>query len=357
MDIKVVLFCGGKGTRMWPISKVGHPKQFDVLLGKQSFFRDSLERVLSGFSPKDIFISTGIGFKDIIKNQAGELPSENIIYEPEMRDNLGAVALAAATINYRFPDSVMVLLWGADHYVKKKKEFIKAIKLAAELAYKNEVIVHIDIKPSYPSVHNGWIKIGKKIKETKGFAVYEFVKQVEKPDLTKAKKFLHSGNYLIHTGYMAVKPSLLLQKYQKYAPSCYKQIKKISMSFGQNNYQEVLKREYAKIEKVSVDFGLFVKLPPGTQWEIPVDIGWIDLGTWELLYQGLAKDKNGNVVLGNVELLETKKSLIISKDKKIAGIIGLEEMIVVDTDQGLLVCPLAKASLVKQLYQKIYEKK
>lgn len=356
-NTKVVLFCGGRGTRMWPISKIGHPKQFDAILGEKSFFRQSINRVLKGFSAEDVFISTGQDFKKVILDQAPEIPEDNIILEPEMRDNLGAVALSTATINHRYPGSVMIILWGADHLVQKEERFIKALKKASQLAKENDVIVHIDMKPTYPSVHNGWIKIGKRIKTENGFDIYQFIKQVEKPNLATAKKFYKSGSYLIHSGYMATKPSLLLEKYKKHAPSCYKVIDTISKSMGTSNYQKVLKKEYQKIEKTSVDYGLFVKLKPGSQWELPVDIGWVDLGTWELLYQGLPKDKDGNVVLGKAELIETKNSLIFSRDKKVVGVIGLSNVVIVDTSQGLLVCPIDKAPFVKQLYKNLFEKK
>lgn len=356
INTKVVLFCGGKGTRMWPISKVGHPKQFDPILGKRSFFRQTVERVLKGFSSKDIFISTGRDFKEVILNQAPEIPQENIILEPEMRDTLGAVALAAATINYKFPDSIMVILWGADHLVQKEEKFIEALKKAVQLVYENEIIVHIDMRPTYPSVHNGWIKIGKKIRTEDGFEIYEFIKQVEKPDLPTAKKFFKSGQYLIHSGYMATKPSFLLKKYQKYAPQCFKHIKKIAAAFGTKEFDQVLKREYPKIEKTSVDYGVFVKLKPGSQWELPVDIGWVDLGTWELLYHGLPKDSRDNVVFGKVEMIDTKNCLIFSRDQKIVGAIGLSDMIIIDTPEGLLVCPRDQAPKVKQLYKNIFEK-
>lgn len=357
IPVKIVIFCGGRGTRMWPISNVGHPKQFDAILGKNSFFRQTVARVLKGFAPEDIFISTGVGFAEIIKNQAPEIPQQNYILEPAMRDNLGAVGLAAATIKHRFPQSVMILLWGADHMVKKEIEFIKALKKAAQLAAGNPLMVHIDMKPTYPSTDHGWIKIGKKIRTEDGFSIYEFIRQVEKPDLATAKKFFQSGAYLIHSGYMACQPSLLLSFYEKFAPECFQVIQKITACLGTSREKQVLEEEYVKIEKTSVDLGVFVKLPQGTQWEIPVDIGWVDMGSWDMLYKGLAKDENGNAVVGEVKCLQTKNSLIFSKDKKTTGVIGLEEMIVVDTLNGLLVCPRSKAAGVKQLYKEIYPEK
>ena len=354
--VKVLIMCGGKGTRMWPISNIGHPKQFESFLGKKSMFRQTIERTLKGYSADDIYIATSNTFGKFLKKQAPEVPSENFILEPAMRDNLGAIGLAAAVINHRHPDAVMVILWGADHVVRKEDKFLSAIKHATELAHQNEVIVHVDTPPTYPSVHNGWIEIGKHIKTVNGHKVYEFIRQVEKPKLEIAKKLFKSKNYLIHVGYMATKPSLLLSYYQKYAPKAYQIIENIKPSIDTSHFESTLKKEYPKFEKQSVDFGLFVKLPPKSQYELPVDMGWIDVGTWGLLYHGLDKDKNNNVVIGKAELLNTKNSLIISKDKAIVGTVDLDGMIVVDTDDGLLVCPLEQASKVKQLYQALYEK-
>ena len=181
---------------------------------------------------------------------------------------------------------------------------------------------------------------------------------MEKPDEATAKKFFADKSYLIHVGYMAFKPSLLLKYYSQYASQADKILQKISAAIDTPDYQKTLELEYPKFEKTSVDIGLFVKLPPKSQWELPVDMGWIDVGTWELLYQGLPKDKDGNVIIGQakVNLIDTRNSLIIGKDEGIVGVIGLEGMIVVDTTEGLLVCPLSQAPKVKELYSQLYEK-
>lgn len=356
-NVKVLILCGGKGTRMWPISNLSHPKQFESLLGSKSMFRQTIDRVLKGFSPKDLYIGTSANFGPFLREQATEVPKENFILEPAMRDNLGAVGLATSIIAKRHPDSVMIILWGADHIVQKEAEFLKAIKQAAQLAYDNRVIVHVDTPPSYPSVHNGWIKVGKVIKQVNGHKIYEFIRQVEKPNEETAKRFFESKDYLIHVGYMATRPQTLLDHYRQYAPDAMAILNRISPAIDTPEFKAVLKTEYPKFEKVSVDYGLFEKLPPKSQWELPVDMGWVDVGTWELLYHGLPKDKAGNVVFGKVQLLETKNSLIICKDEGVIGAVGLDGMIVVDTEDGLLVCPLAQAPKVKQLYAALYEKK
>lgn len=353
---KVLIMCGGQGTRMWPISNLKHPKQFEGLLGNKSMFRQTVDRVLKGFAPQDIYISTSVQFGQFLQEQAQEIPQENFILEPSMRDNLGAIGLAASVIHHRHPNSVMVILWGADHIVQNQAAFLSAIKAAAKLAFSHNLIVHIDTPPSYPSVHNGWIKIGKQVKSIKEYKVFEFIRQVEKPNESTAKEFFKSKDYLIHVGYMATRPVLLLQYYQQYAPDTYKILEKIQPSIDQPNFNAVLKKEYPKLEKISVDYGLFEKLPPKAQWELPVDMGWIDVGTWELLYHGLPKDKHGNVVIGKAKLLDCADCLVISKDEATVGVIGLREMIVIDTEEGLLVCPLNQAPKVKQLYQQLYAK-
>lgn len=351
---KVLIMCGGKGTRMWPISNLSHPKQFESLLGKTSMFRQTIDRVLKGFSARDIYIATSAKFGKFLRQQAPEVPEANFILEPAMRDNLGAVALATGIINRRHPDEVMVILWGADHIVQKEAEFLTAIKQAADLARDNNVIVHVDTPPAYPSVHNGWIKIGKVVKQVNGHKIYEFIRQVEKPNEATAKKFFRDNRYLIHVGYMATKPGLLLDLYRQYAPAAYAVVQKILPALDAPEFAAVLESEYPRFEKVSVDYGLFEKLPPKSQWELPVDMGWVDVGTWELLYHGLPKDKDGNVVFGQVKLLDTKNSLIICKDEGTIGVVGVEGMIVVDTEEGLLVCPLSQAPQVKQLYEALY---
>ena len=353
LEIKVLIMCGGKGTRMWPISNMAHPKQFESILGKKSMFRETVDRAIQGFGADNIYIATSAMYKEHIVKQAGEIPSANFIFEPAMRDNLGALGLASAIIHKRHPNAVMIILWGADHVVQNTGVFIKALTEAAKLASTNDVIVHVDTEASYPTVHNGWIEIDGKIKTVNGFDVFAFKRFVEKPDIKRAEQFYGSENYLIHVGYMATKPGLFLKYYEEYAPQTYAILSRIAKVIDTPKYQAVLKTEYPKFEKISVDYGLFEKLPPEKQWELTANFGWIDVGTWELLYHGLDKDDNGNVILGKANLIDTKNSLIIAKKDAVMGVIGLDGMIVVETDSGMLVCPLNKAPKVKDLYNSI----
>src|SRR3989344_4713276 len=189
-EFKIVLFCGGTGTRMWPASRKGKPKQFHLLVGKKSMFQQALDRIKKGFSIKDVFVITGRQYVGLVADQEPDLPLENIIIEPEMRDTLAAVGFAAAVLDKKFSNPIVASLWAADHLVKNDKEFIKALKSAYEFAKSTGKVVSIDVKPTYPNTHVGYIKIGKMIKKLDGLAVFEYVKQIEKPNLRQAKNFL-----------------------------------------------------------------------------------------------------------------------------------------------------------------------
>lgn len=354
-NTKVLIMCGGKGTRMWPISNIAHPKQFESILGERSMFRETLDRVFAGFDPKDVYIATSSAYHQQIKEQAKEIPIENFILEPAMRDNLGALGLATALINKRHPGAVMILLWGADHLVKKVDVFLDTLKKAAALAATSDKMILVDAWPTYPTVHNGWIQIGAKVDNVEGSDVYEFIRQVEKPSLEKAREFYASDKYLIHTGYLATKTAVMLGHYQTFSPHTYKIIDQIIQSVGTPSFQSVLETWYPKFDKLSVDYGLYEKLPPSSQLEMPSDFGWVDVGTWELLYHGLDKDANGNVVIGQAHLIDTKNCLVIGKSGH-TGVIGMRNAIVVETDEGMLVCDMDQAPKVKDLYNQLYEK-
>lgn len=354
--VRAVIFCGGYGTRMWPMSRQSFPKQFQPILGKKSFFQQTLQRIKLGFKPEDIFLSTSEDQVKFVRAQAKEIPTRNIIAEPERRDTLGAVAYATAFLDHHYPDSLMAVVWGADHIIRKEKKFIRALKAAARICQQKDVIVKVDTKTDYVSDSFGWVKIGKKIGQIEGFSIYEFLKFVEKPGIEKAKKLHAQKNYVVHVGYNVWRTSNMLRLYQKYAPACYKHIAKIKKAMGTKDEKKVLRKEYHQIEKVSVDFGLFEHLPPGSQLEMPTDIGWHDSGTWHQLYEALAIGQRQNVTQGEIELIDAKGNLVYMPEKKVAAIIGLDNLIVIDTKDALLVCRRDRAGDVKKMIEQLKEK-
>ncbi len=354
--LRIVIFCGGYGTRMWPMSRQNFPKQFQPLIGGKSFFQEAVEKVRIGFSPEDIFVSVSANQAKFVREQFPDLPPKNIIAEPERRDTLGAVGYATIFMDHYFPNSLMAVIWGADHLVREKKKFNRLIKIAASVCQQKEVICKIDVKPTYPSTANGWVKVGKPLYRVEGFTVYEFEKFIEKPELKLAKKMFANPSYFINTGYFVWRTSVLLGLYKKYAPECFSHLLKIKKIIGERNKKDEIKKEYSLIEKISVDFGLFEKLKKGNFLVIPGDLGWYDVGTWGLLYEALAIGQKQNISKGDVEYLDANGNLVYVPKGKIAGVVGVENLVIVDTPDGLLVCRRDKSDEVKKLVNLLKKK-
>jgi mannose-1-phosphate guanylyltransferase len=352
-NLRIVIFCGGYGTRMWPMSRRSFAKQFQPLLGENSFFEEAIRRVRLTFKPEEIYISAPKEQLSSIKKQAEMIPLKNIIAEPERRDTLGAVALATAFLDKYFPNSLMAVVWGADHLVKDASGFNHLLRLAARVCQVKNVICKIDVKPTYPSVDNGWVKLGKKIGTVNKHPIYEFLNFVEKPDLATAKKMFRNDNYLLNTGYFVWRTSTMLGLLKKYTPSCYRTIIRIQKALESANEQTVLENEYRKIEKISIDYGLFEKLPSQSMLVIPADIGWYDVGTWDLLYEALARGQKENVAKGETEFIESRGNLVYLPKNKLAALIGVDNLVVIDTRDGLLVCKRGLAAEVKKLVESL----
>lgn len=348
--LKIVIFCGGRGTRIWPMSRKMKPKQFQPLVGKKSMFRQMVERVLKGFEPEDLFVISGGEYVSLIAKEAPEIPTQNIIVEPEMRDTLAAVGLATVTLLKRFPNAILATLWGADHSLKNDKVFIKALKAAYKVAQETKKIVNIDTRPIYPDVNLGYIELGKMVKVVDGFEVFEIIKHVEKPSFRLAQDFLKSFKFLWHVGYAVWQGQVMLSFYQRYQPQAYKALLKIKTALGTTLEQEILKREYPKIPKTSLDYGILEKLKPGQQLDIPADLGWSDVGAWNILKDVVSENSSDNVIKGENTDLSSSDCLIYSlvKDKIIATI-GLKSLIIVDTEDALLVCQKDQAAKVKKI--------
>lgn len=288
--MKIVIFCGGYGTRMWPISRKSNPKQFAPLIKGLSFFQLTVARYKKEFSPKDIFVSTEDDFVNFIRKQAPEIPKENIIAEPERRDNLGAIGLATAIVGHRFPNEIMLVSW-SDHLIARESLFLKAVKTAGKYAGKTGLIVSVDEKPTYPSVSHGWVRKGKTLDTANGLRIVELTKHVEKPERSIAEKLYKSGEWLLNMGYRAWRVDVMLLYYKKYQPEMYHGLMKITKAYGKKGYDKVLRTEYHKFKREGVEYGIFEKLPKDKRAMIPVDVGWEDAGTWKLFYKALITKK------------------------------------------------------------------
>ncbi len=353
--MKVVIFCGGRGTRLWPVSRNSYPKPFIPLVRGKSFFQITYERYRREYSPEDIFVSTEDNFISYVRKQAPEIPRNNIIAEPERKDLLAACGLVTAIVNKYHPGETVLISW-AKHLIEKERVFLNAVQAASEYADKTGLIVSVDSEPSYPSVHNGWVKLGKTLDKINGFKILEIEKHKEKPNQKIAEQLYKSGEWLINTGYRVWKTDVMLNYYKEYQPAMYEGLLKIAKAWGTQTQTKVLKNEYSKFEKDSIEFGIFEKLPGKVRATIAADMGWEDIGiSWELFYKSLITEKNKEVVEGgaDVQLIDSSHNLIMGQRGKMIAVIGLSDIAVIDTPDGLLVTKLDQTHKVKDLYEKL----
>lgn len=357
-DLKIVLFCGGSGTRMWPASRKEKPKQFQPLVGDTSMFQQAIARIKKGFPIKDVFVITGRQYVGHVVQQEPDLPLENVIIEPEMRDTLAAMGYAAAVLDKKFDNPIVASLWAADHLVKNENEFIKALKSAFDYTKETGKMVSIDVRPTYPNIHVGYIQIGKMIKKLNGMAIFDYVKQVEKPDMKTAKKLTSSWEYLWHAGYKVWHTEHMLSLIKTHKPKVYAGLMEIQKSWGQDSQDEVIRKVYPDLEKDSIDFAVFEKIKPGEMAVLSADLGWSDIGAWNILKDELSENTQDNVIQGDVIDIDSEDSLIYATEKdKIVATLGLNELIIVDTPDALLVCKKDKISDVKKIIEKLKEQK
>ncbi len=352
-DLKLLLFCGGSGTRLWPMSRRSRPKQFQPLLGEDSLFQLMVRRLADGFGIESVFVSTGEQYGSLVLEQAPDLPRENIIAEPEMRDTLAAVGYAVTVLDHRFPGTPVATLWGADHVIRQESVFIEGLRAAAKLAVGRGWVVKLDVPPTYPNTGLGYIEIGDRLDRVDGFNVYGFVRQIEKPDLETAEQFVGSGRFLWNTGYIVWTTAKILELYERHAPETSERLHVIGRSLGRPGADEVIRREFPRIERLSVDYGLFQKMGGAEFAVMPLELGWSDIGAWDVLRDELTASSGENAVRGNHVEIDTHNTLIYGRPDKTIVTIGLNDFIVVDTDDALLICPAGRAQEVKAVVDRL----
>ncbi|MDP3988449.1 MAG: sugar phosphate nucleotidyltransferase [Candidatus Levybacteria bacterium] len=351
--MKIIIFAGGVGSRLWPLSRKNTPKQFEKIIGEKSTLQLAVDRLLPDFAYNDIFVSTGKKYADSVKKQLPNIPSKNIIGEPQMRDVGPAVGLMASILLQATPDEPMAILW-SDHLVKKEGLFKKALKTAEELIVENpNKIIFIGQKPRFPSQNLGYISFGRELEKLNGLPFYEFKGCKYKPDYQTAKDYLSDGHHAWNLGYFVTTPRFLFDQYRQLVPDVYEKLLKISKTYQTPDFEKTLEEIYPTIEKIHFDNAILEKLNHNDAFVISENIEWSDIGAWEALKEALSESEDENVIKGKVLLEDSRDSLVFNYTDQLTVGIDLDDMLVINTGDVLLVCPKKSVPKIKKLVESL----
>lgn len=349
MKRTALIMAGGRGERFWPRSRKNLPKQFLSLTGDgKTMIQLTVERILPLVDMEDIYIATNKDYRELVKEQLPELPEENILCEPVGRNTAPCIGFGAVHINKKYEDAIMMVL-PSDHLIKNTIMFVDTLKDACEVAEAGERIVTLGITPDYPETGYGYIKFDPANKEKNAYRVERFV---EKPDLETAKKYLETQQYLWNSGMFIWKVSTILDNTKKFLPGIYEQLLKIQDAIGTAEQDEVLDTEFEKMESISVDYGILEKA--SDIYSISGAFGWDDVGSWLAVSRIRSNDEDGNVISGNVIAVDVKDCIVEGADKLIA-LVGLNDVIVVDTEDATLICNKENAGNIKKVLETLKE--
>jgi mannose-1-phosphate guanylyltransferase len=348
MEIKVVIMAGGHGKRFWPVSRKETPKQILTLFGDLPLIQNTIQRVLPLVSTENIYISTNAALQPKIMEIASEI--SKYIIEPVARDTAAAVGLSALRLmkDSADGDAIMIVL-ASDHYIKNQNAFLDTIKTGIEFA-KQDKLVTIGIKPSFPATGYGYIKPGEQIK-SEGIKVWKAEEFLEKPGADTAREFIEK-KYLWNSGMFIWKCSKILEAIKKNLPDCCEGLMKIKDAIETDREYEVTEEVFSNLESVSIDYGVMEKCEDVVVVESTFD--WDDVGSWISVERHFPKDDNGNTVKGRFFGLESSNNIIIGEERLVSTV-GINDVIVVDTKDALLIVPKSRAEDVKKLVDKLEE--
>jgi len=351
--MKIVIFAGGVGTRLWPLSRKNSPKQFEKILGDKSTLQLAVDRLNPDFESKDIYIATGKKYEKIVKQQLPNIPDKNFIFEPAVRDVGPAVGMAMSIVGKDHPDSPVAILW-SDHFMKKERRFREVLHFAKDLVNKNNnSLVLIGQRARFANQNLGWIEFGQETAEIKGTRIFKFKKLIYRPTLSQAEQFLSSDNFAWNPGYFVTTPKFILSQFKTFVPKLYEGLRQIQDSIGTNNFSKTVETVYPTLEKISFDNAVLEKINPEYVSVIAADLGWSDVGAWEAMKEALEKESNENVTKGKILINDSSDNLVFNyTDQLIVGI-DLEKMIVINTDDVLLICNKNSVPKIKKIVEKL----
>lgn len=349
----VAIMAGGIGSRFWPQSRTSLPKQFlDILGTGNSLIQSTYDRFIKICPPENIYILTNEAYKKIVKKQLPKLKDSQILGEPMRKNTAPAIAYFAHKI-HAMNDKANMVISPADHLVKKESVFIETINKALAFTSKNDSLVTMGIKPTRPDTGYGYIQFLEEEEKEGAYRVKTFT---EKPSLKLAKTFISSGEFLWNSGIFIWSSGSILQAFETHLPEVYEVFVEGTNYYNSRKESAFINKAFSMCTNISIDYGVMEKAD--NVYVFPTDLGWSDLGTWASLYENYNKDYLRNAVSGkNVFIYDAAHCMVMAPDDKLVVLQGLDDFIVIDTEDVLLICHKTKEQEIKQMVNDIKRKK
>ncbi len=353
-----VILAGGGGTRLWPKSRTQTPKQFLKLLGDNTLIQQTANRINKLIPWERIIVVTNELYQKDVKEQLPNVPEQNVICEPQKRDTALAMLVGSLFAKNLDPKAVVVNL-ASDHAVANEAEFIRVITAASQVATESDYLVTVGITPTYPSSGLGYIKIGEDIKKLDhGLTLFKVASFTEKPNEATARGFISTGKYFWNANNYVWNVNTIEQAFQKHMPEMWQQAQ-VLLELSPPKFHSQLENLYQQAEAIAIDYAISEKADNLVL--IPGDFGWDDIGDWKVVYDLEKKNISGNVILGegtNIHTLsiESHNNLIHTSGRLVA-IVGVDDLVVIDTDEILMIVPKSRTQDVKKIVTRLKEEK
>ena len=342
----LVILAGGGGTRLWPLSTEGLPKQFlDILGCGKSLLQQTAERFEGLVPPENIWVATSAEYKDMIKEHLPQVPEKNILVEPCRRNTAPCICYVSWKIKKRNPKA-NVIITPSDHAIKDEKAFREAVKDCMEFSSETDSIVPLGIKPTHPETGYGYIKADLSYSSSRKKNIFRVDAFKEKPNKEVAEEYIKQHNYLWNSGIFIWNVSTIVNAFRVYSPEISHVFEDIYSYYDTPQEQDMINQTFPKCENISVDYAIMEKAEE--IFVYPADIGWSDLGTWNSLRQHSNPDQYGNAIIGqNVEIHESHNSIIHTTGLRKVVIQGIDDCIVAEKDGTLLICKISDEERIR----------
>ncbi len=347
--MKIVILAGGYGTRLWPVSRESKPKQMVRFYNNQTLLQLTYKRVIKGFKKENIYISCGKDQLNLLTKQT-KVNKNNFILEPEAKGTAMAIGLASLRLYQEDKNAVLAMV-NSDHFIRNDKEYLRILKLANRVVKENpDYLTLIGIKPNCPETAYGYIELGKLFQKENDDSIYRVKKFKEKPNFKTAKKYYQDNKFLWNPAWFVFKAETMLNLFQQYLPIHYQALKNIEQKIGTKEESKVLISEFKKVSSISIDYAIIEKAKK--MLVIPAKIDWRDIGSWDavgdILGDKFKKESENGL------FIDSKNNLVVNKNKEqLISILGVDDLIVVNTKDALMICHKSKSQEVKKIIKKL----